>query len=214
MHAWQILAVVCLAGVLLPSCSSNNSHPTGLSGEPSADDPSIIVDAHRAPSPEVENGTAHDRSVVDLWSANKVVLPDTATIRRAGEAGKVELFMAKSLSFCGHPPEPMSIHGARKNMGCAVRSEGDALVVATFGEWDSRIEGGASMKLVAVVPHQVKVERRRGLSGPDSAGHERGGQNPTKPKNAPDGYWYGPASPAEGWTMVPTVPDPERTASK
>jgi hypothetical protein len=68
--------------------------------------------------------------------------------------------MAKTLSFGGHPPEPMSIHGARKTMGCAVRVEGDSLVVATYGEWASRKEGGAHMKLVAVIPDGVEVEQR------------------------------------------------------
>ena len=123
---------------------------------------------------------------------------------------KSSTVQAKSL-FAGHPPEPMSIHGARKNMGCAIRAEGDDLVVATYGEWDSQIEGGASIKLVAVVPDGVKVEKRKGLSGPDSAGQKRNSRNPTE---APGGYWYGPASPGEGWTAVPATPDLERTASK
>jgi hypothetical protein len=99
-------------------------------------------------------------------------------------------------------------------MGCAVRSEGDALVVATYGEWDSHIEGGAHMKLVAVVPDGFAVEHRKTLSGPDSAGHERHGQHRAKPKDAQDGYWYGPSSPAEGWTAVPSVPDPAREAGR
>jgi hypothetical protein len=78
----------------------------------------------------VAPGTA-DRAAVDLGKAKKVALPDTAAVRRAGEAGKVQLSMAKTLSFGGHPPRPMSTRGARKNMGCAVRVEGGALVVAT-----------------------------------------------------------------------------------
>jgi hypothetical protein len=70
------------------------------------------------------------------------------------------------------------------------------------------------MKLVAVVPDVCEVEQRKGLSGEDSSGREWDGHYLTKPKDAKDGYWYGPASPAEGWTAVPAVPDPERTASK
>ena len=146
--------------------------------------------------------------------AKKLALPDTATVRRAGEAGTVQLFMAKTLSFAGHPPGPMSTRGARKHMECAARVEGDALVVATYGEWDSRIEGGAHLKLVAVVPDGIEVEQRKGLSGPDSAGQERHGQDLTQRKDAREGYWYGPASPADGWTAVPAVPDPERRAGK
>jgi hypothetical protein len=92
----------------------------------------------------------------------------------------------------------MSIRGALKNIGCAVRVEDDTLVVATYGEWDSRIEGGAYMKVVAVIPDGLVVEQRKGLSGPDSAGHEWHDQYLTKPKDAKDGYWYGPAAPAKG----------------
>jgi hypothetical protein len=36
-------------------------------------------------------------------------------------------------------------------MGCAARLVGDVLIVAAYGEWDSRIEG-ARMKLVVLVP--------------------------------------------------------------
>lgn len=193
----------CLAALaVLPSCGS------------SASDPSVVVNEKFRFDPKVENGTAYDRASVDLGTAKKVVLPDTATVRRAGAAGTVQLFLAKTLAFGGHPPEPMSVRTARKNMGCAVRLEDEALVVATYGEWDSRIEGGAHMKVVAVVPDGFVVEQRKGLSGPDSAGREWHGEWLTKPKDAKDGYWYGPASPAEGWTAVPAVPDPERTADK
>jgi hypothetical protein len=173
-----------------------------------------MVDKKFRVSDKVENGTAYDRAAVDLGKANKVVLPDSAVVRRAGEAGKLQLFMAKTLSFAGHPPEPMSIREARKNMGCAVRMEGVSLGIATYGEWDSRKEGGAHMKLIAMVPEGVEVEQRKGLSGPDSAGREWHGQYLTKPKDAQGGWWYGPASPADGWVAVPAAPDPERTAGK
>jgi hypothetical protein len=203
MYSQRLLILGWFAGlVVLPSC--NSPRP----------DPSIVVDESLRVDPEVENGTAYDRSVLELGKAKKVVLPDNATVRRAGEAGKVQLFMAKTLAFVGHPPEAMNLQGARKNMGCAIRADGDAFVVATYGEWDSRKEGGASMKLVVVVPDGVEVEQRKGLSGPDSTGREWQGQYLTKPKDAQGGYWYGPASPAEGWTALPAVPDPERTAAK
>ncbi len=191
-------------GLFLIGCSAGND----------SGDASIVLDTQPAPSQKVENGTAYDQAAVDLGKAKKVVLPDSATIRRAREAGKVQLFMAKTLSFGGHPPEPMSIRGARKNMGCAVQVEEDSLVVATYGEWESRIEGGAHMKLLVIVPDGVEIEQRKGLSGPGSAGREWHGQYLTKPKDAQGGYWYGPASPADGWTAVPAVPDGTRTASK
>jgi hypothetical protein len=176
------------------------------------EDPSIVFDDQNGADQKVENGSAYDRAAVDLGSAKKVVLPDDAEVRRSTQPGKVELFMKKTLAFGGHPPEPMSIRGARKNMGCAVKAEGSALMVATFGEWDSHIEGGAYMRVIAVVPEGVELEQRQRLSGEDSAGREWNGQYLTKPKDAKGGYWYGPASPADGWTAIPDVPDRDCTA--
>jgi len=160
----------------------------------------------------VENGSAYDRAAVNLGDAKKLVLPDDAVVRRTGVPGKVELFMKKTLAFGGYPPERMSIRGARKNLGCAVKVDGDSLVVATFGEWDSQIEGGTHMYLVALLPEGMELEQRKGLSGPESAGQQWSGQYLTKPNDAKDGYWYGPASPAVGWAAVSAAPDPDRTA--
>jgi hypothetical protein len=120
--------------------------------------------------------------------------------------------MKKTMAFGGHPPEGISIRDVRKNMGCAVKVVDGALIVATFGEWDSHIEGGTSLRMVAVVPEGIEVEQRPGLSGDDSAGREWRGEWLTKPKDAKGGYWYGPASPASGWAAIPDVPDDKRTA--
>jgi hypothetical protein len=161
----------------------------------------------------IENGDAYDRAVVELGSAKRIVLPDDAVVRRTGEPGVVRLFMKKTLGFHGHPPKPMSIRDARKNMGCAVKAEEDGLVVATYGEWLSK-EGGTEMKILAVVPEGTKVDQEKDLSGMNSAGQEWHGKYLSKPKDAKGGHWYGPASPAEGWTAVPDVPDPNRTVEK
>jgi hypothetical protein len=159
-----------------------------------------------------ENGSAYDRAGVDLGTARKVVLPEHAVVWRGGEEGKIQLFMKKTLAFGGYPPGPMSIRDARRNMGCAVMADGGALVVATFGEWDTHGEGNTSIRLVVQVPEGVEVEKRKGLSGMASAGQEWHGQWLTKPEDAKGGYWYGPALPAEGWAAVPDVPDTDRTA--
>jgi hypothetical protein len=161
---------------------------------------------------KVENGSAYDRAAVDLGDAKKLILPHDAAVRRVREPGEVVYFMKKTLSFHGHPPEPMSVRDARKHMGCAVKREGDDLLLATFGEWDSHIEGGAHVKLVVYVPDGIDVEQRKGLSGGNSAARKWDGQYLTKPKDAKGGYWYGPASPSDGWAAVPDVPDPGRTA--
>lgn len=143
----------------------------------------------------VENGSAYDRSTVELGASNKVVLPEDAVVRRSGVPGKIQVLMEKTLGFGGHPGEPMSIHEARKEMGCATRVDGDVIMLATFGEWDSHIEGGATMKLIVIIPQEIDVERRKGLSGPKSAANSDG-----------------PAPTADGWSAIPSVADPERTA--
>ena len=91
---------------------------------------------------KVENGSAFDKTTLDLGKYKKVVLPDKATVLQEGDGAKLQIFMKKTLHFLGHPPEAMSIRQARKYMGCAVKAEKDAQIIATFGEWDSHIEGG------------------------------------------------------------------------
>ena len=71
-------------------------------------------------------------------------------------------------------------------------------MVAIHGEWDSRIEGGARVKLVAVVPDGVEVEQRAGLSKPLDA----------------RGAWGGLSLPSEGWTAVPDPPDARTLPTK
>jgi hypothetical protein len=193
----NVLAVVTFA-LSLTGCSTDG-------------DPSLATDRHRAPSDKVENGTAYDRAIVDPGSAKRIVLPDTATVRRTVDGSSVRLFMAKRLAFAGHPPEPMGLRDARTNMGCATKVEGNGLVIATFGEW-SNIEGGADVKLVAEVPGGLTVEQREGLSGVASAARGWQGVKVTKPADAKSGYWYGPTTPAPGWSAVPDEPDPDRTA--
>jgi hypothetical protein len=112
----------------------------------------------------VENGSAYDRATVDLGNVKKVVLPDDVVLRRVGDPGQLTVFMKKRMSFHGWPPESMSIRDERKNMGCAVKRDGADLLVATFGEWDSHIEGGTKITVLACVPEGVEVEQRKGLS--------------------------------------------------
>lgn len=159
-------------------------------------DPSVVPDEHRAPSEKVENGTAYDRVTLDLKGVKKLVLPTEATVRRTGPSEAAQLLMAKELSYGGHPAEAMSIRRTRKELGCAFRKEGTTLTVAIYGEWDSGIEGGAYVRLVAVVPNGIEVEQRPGLSKPLDAGR----------------VWNGLSLPADGWTAIPDTPDVNRSA--
>jgi hypothetical protein len=162
----------------------------------------------------VENGEAYDRAAIEIEHYKKVILPDSAEVRHEGKENKIQVFLKKHMHFGGHPPKSMSIRTERKDMGCAVKEEDDVtLVFATFGEWNSHKEGGSQIAILILVPEGIDVEQRSGLSGESSAGRVWHGQYLTKPKNVQEGWWYGPASPAEGWKAIPDVPDRGRHAA-
>ena len=88
-------------------------------------------------------------------------------------------------------------------------------MVATYGEWDARGDGGAvGGRWWRSFPMGIEVEQREGVGGEEKSCLGVGRQLLTKPKDAREGYWYGPASPSEGWTAVPAEPDPQRTAGE
>jgi hypothetical protein len=159
----------------------------------------------------VQNGSAYDTAAVDISPYTKLVLPADAAIKRDGEPGTLKIYMEKTLGFFGHPPKSMSIKDARKTMGCACRMDGESLIVATYGEWDSHIEGGRSMRLLFVVPESVDVETDETLAGEESKGRKWDGQFLTKPKDAENGHWHGPVIPSSDWHAIPDVPDTRLT---
>lgn len=169
---------------------------------PPGKDPSLVIGENFE---DVENGSAFDVAVADIGAHKKFVLPKNAEVRQDGEPGKLKIYMKKTLSFMGHPPAKMSIRLGRKNMGCAVQSEKDARVVATYGEFSTR-EGGAGMALLIIVPKGIEIERRNDLSGENSKGH----QDSKTPAN--EGYWYGPSAPGNGWEALSAFPDNEHRA--
>lgn len=162
----------------------------------------------------VANGSVFERGVVKLKGATRVVVPDNASVAFGAKAGEVELFMEKRLGYAGHPPERMPLNGLQRNMGCAMHADGSDLIVATFGEWDSRIEGSALLLLLVRVPEGTPVLRRRGLSGdrsvatawPESVSWERQTQGRV-------GYWFAPTSVVKPFTIVQTTPDPLRSVA-
>ena len=176
---------------------------------PNSVDPSIVYDEKWG---KVQNGSAYDKAFVEVKKNQTIILPDDALIRREGEDAKIQVYMKKTLCFGGHPPEEMSIEQSRNHMGCALKVVDNDLVIATFGEWDSHIEGGASMNLLFIVPKGLQVEQRGNLSGEHSVGREWKGEYLTKPLNVKEGYWYGPSIPSPGWKALSTIPDPSHKA--
>jgi hypothetical protein len=157
--------------------------------------------------PKVENGQAYDKAALSISADQVLVVPKDAVVEEGASAGRVEVFMEKTLAFGGHPPERMSIRMARDHMGVGCKTEDGKVILATYGEWDSQIEGGAFLRLLVRVPEGVPVERRADLSGPESVGREWHGEYLTKPAEVRGGYWYGPASPGPGWQALRGEPD-------
>jgi hypothetical protein len=170
-----------------------------------------IILGDKSASPIVQNGWAYDKATLQIDAKYVLVVPHDARINHQGSGELAEIYMEKSLQFAGHPPEPMSIRLARHNMGCAFQVQNDRLVIATYGEWDSNIEGGAKLSLLIKIPESIRVETRPGLSGTRSIAHEWDGEYIAKPSEVKEGYWYGPAAPRSGWTPIATVPDSEMT---
>jgi hypothetical protein len=158
-------------------------------------------------SEKVENGTVYDVATIDGHGVANVFLPSNASVQRTPGAQSIQLFMAKELSFYGHPPEPITLRTVRAYMGCAIKRESQALLVATYGEWSS-IEGGSSLRLLAVVPDGIEVVLRDGLAGTESLAN----QVPGLHDGGPEGYWYATKVPAWGWTALPCKPDPKKGA--
>jgi hypothetical protein len=186
--------------------------PTNSPAVMDTGDKSIVPDAEPAPNPKVQNGDVYDKAVLQAADVKTLIVPDDAKVERTDAKDSIELFVKKTQSFGGHPPEPMTLSGARKNMGCALTSEDGKVTLATYGEF-STIEGGTHMKLLIRVPPALVVETQPGLSGPKSKGQRKqGGGYLTKEPDAKDGYWYGPASAGAGWKAIPMEPDAKRTA--
>jgi hypothetical protein len=158
----------------------------------------------------LEHGSIFDQAVLDLGVHQRIVVPDTATIDRVKGGQQVRVYMKKTLDFDGFPGEPMTLRTARRNMGCAVKEDEKSLVLATFGEFDTK-EGGAEIECLLLVPEGIEVVRQSGLSGRESAGN--GGHRPSSERDTV-GRWYGPTAPRAGWKELPARPDPERRANR
>jgi hypothetical protein len=116
----------------------------------------------------VANGTAYDQATLDPGNAKTLIVPQNAKVTATSTDGRVHLYLKKKLAWMGHPQLPADIRYERYKMGCATHRDGPVLTLATFGEWDSVKEGGATIALAIIVPPGLTVETRDGLSGQDS----------------------------------------------
>jgi hypothetical protein len=160
----------------------------------------------RSPSVDwrVSNGAAFDVAAVDVSNVDTLVVPDAARVQIGSDIGRVHLYLKKILGYEGHPGSSVSIEGQRKKMGCAQRRDGRTMTLATYGSWDSHIEGGARIELLIVVPPGLKVGKRGGLSGEASAAEDRHTQI---------SFWETPPLNA-GWIPIDDRPDLQHRAGR
>jgi hypothetical protein len=102
-------------------------------------------------------------------------------------------------------------------MGVAYRREGDSIILGTFGEWDSHIEGGTGIRLRVAVPDGITVKRAPRLSGPESEAYSHDPESWVGLTDSPEFkkcYWYGPLGPSHGWHVIETQPDQDPTLAR
>ena len=88
--------------------------------------------------------------------------------------------------------------------------------VAT-GEWDSNVEGGASIRVFVCVPDKVELKKAKRLSGEESKAYFDEDSAWMKLMDSPQFkkcYWYGAIKPKEGWHRIVTQPDIEHRVRK
>lgn len=158
---------------------------------------------------KVECGYAFDWAKGDLHEVKRVVAPADAEVRPDAQGDTFVVYMQKTLDYSGEVAGPMSIRTLRQRMGVAARMENDALLLATYGEWNGTPgSGGASIRLVILVPPGVQVDRRAELSGKGS------------PANGEESVLRsGPPNPAakltaSGWMPLSQKYDAERRVLK
>lgn len=161
-----------------------------------------------AANPNVTNGTAYDRAVLELGDHHGIVAPARARVLPTGDAGRITIRMAKTLGFMGHPPSRVTVADCRKSMGCAWRSEAGKLRLATFGEWRT-MEGGASLALEILVPEGVRVERD---SSYEMDRDQVTSISQLEAQGTANDRWYSLENSSERWLPVPDEPDRERAS--
>lgn len=165
----------------------------------------------------VVNGCSYEKATIHLSPQQTLVIPKEALVERTEQGDKIEIYLEKELFFLGHPPYPMHIRDAREYMGIVTREENNAMIIATYGEWDSHIEGGSSIRLLMRVPDSIKSEKKKQLSGENSLAHYDDDPNWMKLIDSPEFkkcYWYGPIKPKEGWEKIETQPDKKHRAKR
>ena len=164
-------------------------------------------------APSVFEGTVFGAGSVGVGSATRLVVPDTAIVTDGAPAARIEVFVARSLHFKGHPPNEMPLTGVRQNMGVAYRIDEDdhELTISTFGEFATK-EGGAAVLLYVRVPARLTVDRRTGLTGALSAAAQWHDFK-AEPHAGQVGHWYSTPNANPLFKRVKLEDDPVRVVA-
>jgi hypothetical protein len=136
-----------------------------------------------------------DRAAIDLAGVEALRVPSAATIEAGGEPGLAVVVLQRARFYSGSNrealvPEEFAAR-LRRDLGLVTKRDGATLWLATFGEWDSHIDGGDAITMRIVVPEGLQVMREPRLARELSEGHDRRTRRP-----------------APGWTVLETAPDP------
>ena len=169
-----------------------------------------IVYSNRSADSNVQNGTAYDFALFDLDTHDTIVIPSRAQLKKTKKGKTIRIAISKRLGLMGHPVETISIDETRKRMGCAQRTEGRKLYLATYGEF-SCIEGGQRLELMILVPQGIKVERD---DSQEMSRESDSGATSSNLEKSEEGEWYTPYESKQKWLPIPDQPDIARAAQK
>ena len=164
---------------------------------------------------DVFRGTVYQHATLAVGKHQALRVPSNALVAEGAKAGTIEVYVAKRLSFAGHPPEAMGPDAVRRNLGLATTDDGTTLVVGTYGEFDTHKEGSASLQLFVRVPKTLAVRASDSLAGehsePGRWPHDEASVRAAEAGRV--GYWYAAVNPLQGWSRVKLVDDAQRIAS-
>jgi hypothetical protein len=146
----------------------------------------------------LENGCSYERASFDFSRFRALVLPHDAVVRRGLATDAFNVYVEKIQAFKGWPEKKLAISAFRTNMGVAFRVSGQAVALATFGEWGTS-DGGGTVRLTVIIPADLELKRREDISGQASIANAQ----------APGQLGPGSGQPRPGWTIVKTEPNVE-----
>lgn len=132
-------------------------------------DPSVIYTSSN--DSKILQGVAYDQGQLPEGSWEKLVVPEGTKVVRADGGFSWRCVMRKEMDFAGQPQESISLDILRREMGCAVRREGNRILrIGTFGDNKSKGQGKLKTTLTVYVPQTLKVEFVENQTGVDTKG--------------------------------------------